>query len=109
MKMKRNVLILALLISAVGAMAQSEPSDSTKLLLDRHFSRNWFVSVGGGAQMYFGDYDKQMSFGDRLTPALDIAVGKWFTPDIGLRLMYSGLEYKGLTPSPRQPLYRYPL
>ena len=95
--MRRKILTLALLMSAIGAMAQSEPADSTKLVLDRNFGRNWFVSVGGGAQMYFGDYDKQMDLTDRLTPALDIAVGKWFTPDIGLRLMYSGLEYKGLT------------
>jgi len=97
MKMRRNVFTLALLLSASGAMAQSQPSDSTKLLLDRNFGRNWFVSVGGGAQMYFGDYDKQMNLTDRLTPALDIAFGKWFTPDIGLRLMYSGPEYKGVT------------
>jgi outer membrane protein OmpA-like peptidoglycan-associated protein len=95
--MKRKLLSIALLLSATGAMAQAESADTTKLLLDRHFSSNWFVSVGGGAQMYFGDYDKQMSFGDRLTPALDIAVGKWLTPDVGVRLMYSGMEYKGLT------------
>jgi len=95
--MKRKLFSLALLMSAVGAMAQSESADSTKLVLNRNFGRNWFVSVGGGAQMYFGDYNKQMDFADRLSPALDIAVGKWFTPDIGLRLMYSGLEYKGLT------------
>ena len=97
MKIKRNLLIPLLLLSASGMMAQSQPSDSTKLLLDHHFDRNWFVSIGGGAQMYFGDYDPKMSFGDRLSPALDIAIGKWFTPDIGLRLMYSGMEYKGLT------------
>jgi outer membrane protein OmpA-like peptidoglycan-associated protein len=95
--MKKNILTLALLMSSIGATAHPEPADSTKLVLDRHLGRNWFVGVGGGAQMYFGDYDKQMDFGDRLTPALDIAVGKWFTPDVGLRLMYSGLEYKGVT------------
>jgi len=104
--MKKNLLSLALLLSAAGAMAQSAPADTTKLLLDRHLSSNWFVSIGGGAQMYFGDYDKQMTLTDRLTPALDIAVGKWFTPDIGLRLMYSGLEYKGVTPSAIGSLYK---
>lgn len=62
-----------------------------------HFWDNWFVSVGGGAQIYFGDHDKQCGFGDRLAPALDIAVGKWFTPGIGVRLMYSGLQVKGAT------------
>lgn len=95
--MKRKVFILALLLPAIGAMSQSKSSDSTKLVLNRELGRNWFVSVGGGAQMYFGDYNKQMDFTDRITPALDIAVGKWLTPDVGIRLMYSGLEYKGLT------------
>lgn len=94
---KINVLILALLASSAGAMAQTESTESTDLLQEKNLGSNWFVSVGGGAQMYFGDYDPKMSFGDRLTPALDIAVGKWFTPAIGARLMYSGMEYKGLT------------
>ena len=31
----------------------------------------------------------------RLAPALDIAVGKWFTPGIGLRVAYNGLQAKG--------------
>ena len=61
------------------------------------FWNNWFVSVGGGAQIYFGDHDKQMDFTDRLSPNLDVAIGKWFTPGIGLRVMYSGLSIKGAT------------
>ena len=47
--------------------------------------------------MYFGDHDKQADFGDRLSPAIDVAVGKWFTPVVGARLMYSGLSAKGAT------------
>lgn len=61
------------------------------------FKSNWFVSAGAGAQVFFGDHDKQRSFGQRISPALDIAVGKWITPAIGLRLMYSGLSAKGAT------------
>lgn len=38
-----------------------------------------------------------MKFGDRLSPALDIGFGKWFTPGIGVRFMYSGLTIKGAT------------
>ena len=38
-----------------------------------------------------------MKFGDRLSPALDIGFGKWFTPGIGIRFMYSGLTIKGAT------------
>lgn len=71
--------------------------DKYKVETNRFWS-NWFISAGGGAQIYFGDHDKQVSFGKRLAPALDIAVGKWFTPGIGMRLMYSGLQQKGATP-----------
>lgn len=61
------------------------------------FWNNCFVSVGAGPQVYFGDHDRQRKFGERISPALDIAVGKWFTPVIGVRLMYSGLFAKGAT------------
>ena len=40
----------------------------------------------------------------RLAPALDIAVGKWFTPGIGLRVAYNGLQAKGATPYANGPL-----
>lgn len=62
-----------------------------------HFFDNWFVSGGFGGQVLFGNHDKQVKFFNRIAPALDIAVGKWFTPGIGVRLMYSGLSIKGAT------------
>lgn len=61
------------------------------------FWDNWFISIGAGGQVYFGDHDKQVSFGERISPALDIAVGKWFSPEIGVRLMYNALSAKGAT------------
>lgn len=61
------------------------------------FGGNWFLSVGGGVQMYLGDYDNKMNLEQRTSPALDVAVGKWFTPGMGIRLMYSGLYVKGAT------------
>lgn len=59
------------------------------------FWSNWFLSIGAGAQTFFGDHDKQLKWGDRITPAFDIAVGKWYTPVIGIRGMVSGLSVKG--------------
>ena len=102
----RKVLVTAvlLLLTGSGVYAQNESSTTTiventdkyKVETNRFWS-NWFISVGGGAQMYFGDHNKQMSLGERLSPALDVAVGKWFTPGIGVRAMYSGLSIKGAT------------
>ncbi len=71
-------------------------NDKYKVETNRFWS-NWFGAIGGGVNIYYGDHDKQMKFGKRLAPALDIAVGKWFTPGIGIRLMYSGLSVNGAT------------
>lgn len=108
--MKTKFLLTAVCLIAVGsAFAQATVTEDTVYAADKYkvetnrFWDNWFVSVGGGAQIYFGDHDKQCKFGDRLAPALDVAVGKWFTPGIGMRLMYSGLKAKGATKHPGDP------
>lgn len=61
------------------------------------FWSNWFFSIGGGASATLGDNDEAGSFGKRISPTLNIAVGKWFTPGLGLRLQYSGLQARGYT------------
>lgn len=50
------------------------------------FGSNWFVGVGGGIGLSVdGGYKT------RVAPALDIQVGKWFTPSVGARIGYQGL------------------
>lgn len=102
---KKIYAILLMLSVAGGAAAQTDTSatevveysaDKYKVETN-HFWDNWFLSAGAGAQVYFGDHDKQVKFGNRLAPAFDVAVGKWFTPGIGVRLVYSGIQVKGAT------------
>lgn len=101
---KFYVAALALTATVVPAAAQPSTSEeqveysTNKYKVETNtFWNNWFVSVGGGAQVYFGDHDKQVDLGDRLGGALDVAIGKWFTPGVGVRVMYSGLKIKGAT------------
>lgn len=61
------------------------------------FWSNWFFSVGGGAQVLFGNNDHIGKFRDRIAPTLNVSVGKWVTPGFGLRMQYSGLQSKGFT------------
>lgn len=89
--------ILPLSAQTTGSEERVEYSTHKYKVETNTFWHNWFVTVGGGVQVYFGDHDGQCDFGDRLAPALDVAVGKWFTPGIGVRLMYSGLKVKGAT------------
>lgn len=101
--MKRQILFLALTMTSLsGAIAQAETSESSKSknpyeVKTNKFWNNWFISAGGGVQLFHGSDNNKANRGDRLTPALDIAVGKWFTPGIGVRLAYSGLQLKGAT------------
>ncbi len=98
MKKLTTCLVAALSVinlSTLNAQTVSESENRFKTETNRFFD-NWFISAGGGAQVYFGDNDSKADFGKRIAPTLDIAVGKWFTPGLGLRLEYSGLQAKGL-------------
>jgi len=84
-------------------VAMEETSVETITSIKPDFKSNWFISVAGGAQVFFGDHDRQAKFGDRLAPAFDVAVGKWFSPVIGTRIMWSGLSAKGATQTWNKP------
>lgn len=98
-----TVVLCSLALSSTFAQTTVVVKDTVEYSSDRYkvetnrFWNNWFVSIGAGGQVYFGDHDKQCTFGDRIAPALDVAVGKWFTPVIGVRLAYSGLQQRGAT------------
>lgn len=66
-------------------------------VLTNPFWDNWFFSVGGGAQVLFGNGDHVGKFKDRIAPTLNVSVGKWVTPGLGVRMQYSGLQAKGFT------------
>lgn len=108
--MKKTLFAALALAAASPALAQSEQTtqngdftetveytDDKYKVETNHFWDNWFITLGVGPQMMFGDHDKQIGFGKRISPSLDIAVGKWFTPGIGVRLMYNGLSMRGAT------------
>lgn len=103
--MNKKIFLTALCAVAISpAFAQTSnveekveySTDKYKVETNR-FWNNWFISLGAGGQVYFGDHDKQIDLKKRIAPALDVAVGKWFTPGIGIRFMYSGLKSKGAT------------
>lgn len=75
------------------------PVNKYKVETNRFFD-NWFFSVGGGAQVLFGDQSDLGKFKKRIAPALQVSVGKWFTPGLGLRLQYSGLQSKSFSAEP---------
>lgn len=88
--------MIMLVVSAMPALAQDDGlmEAQTKrgpYLTNRLFD-NIFIGVAGGINVYQGESD---SYGNHVAPALDVFVGKWITPCVGLRLQYSGLKANG--------------
>ena len=102
--MKKGLLCVLLAAVSVCLPAQEKEKAAKSYSVETNrFGANWFISGGVGAQMYFGDNDGEASLGKRIAPAVDIAVGKWFTPGIGLRVVYNGLQAKGASLTKNAP------
>lgn len=59
-----------------------------------NWGRNWFIEAKGGASAFLGTPIGCGDVFDRVTPLLQIGVGKWFTPAIGGRIEFQGLSFK---------------
>ena len=82
-------MLLALAGVSSAAMAQQKPvvveqvdiiqvQDKYQVITNPFWS-NWFFSIGGGASVMYGDNDQQLGdFGKRISPTMNISVGKWF-------------------------------
>ena len=97
--MKKLMLVLAIAGLSTEAMAQETTEIPTKKysVATNKFGANWFVSIGGD---YIANYSSQEGNLDlsnnpfksfRRSWGGDIAVGKWFTPGLGLRLKAQGI------------------
>ena len=82
-----TAIAAALLLSAsFSASAQ----DANKDLLIGSEGSNWFIGVGGGVNI---TYDEKVFSG--VSPAIELNIGKWFTPAIGFRAGYHGIQGLG--------------
>lgn len=64
------------------------------VLLPASRTGNWFVSISGGATVFLGTPLGCEDLFGRVKPSYSLAVGKWFTPLVGARVNYSGLQFK---------------
>lgn len=107
--MKTTVLLMAASLLAAPAFSQEPAEEQGYVMqeemfqqleptyLDNVFSANvwdsnWFLSVKGGMSAFVGKPVGHGDLFDRKKPLLNISVGKWFTPHVGGRLAYQGLQ-----------------
>lgn len=94
-------MVLALIATGATAQENGNRDEQNRIVRGPYetnrFFDNIFLGIGGGVNIYHGENDSYGSFGKRLAPALDLNVGKWFTPSVGARIGYSGINAKGWT------------
>lgn len=92
-------LVATLSLTTLAQNKETENASNEKTswsgFVTNRFWDNWFISVGAGGQIYFGEYDSKTDFGKRLTPAFDLSVGKWFMPTLGARAQVGGFTLRG--------------
>ena len=91
--MKKVISILAIALMTISAFAQESNRDEDGNIVKGPYvtnaaGDNWFISIGGGANFTMARETK-FSFGG---PAININIAKWFTPDVGARLGYTGFD-----------------
>jgi len=99
---KITLLACAFALSGMSLMAQQAQEvqyveDPTQGYLINPFKSNWFITAQGGVNAYFSHHDAVRDFQDRLAPAVNIYVGKWFTPVFGARIGVDWMWLKGMT------------
>jgi outer membrane protein OmpA-like peptidoglycan-associated protein len=97
--MKTKVLLFAFLCGVVMSISAQEyqpqvgfsTENGSKVNFKKNkASDNWFISLGGGASMLFGDQNSDADFGDRINWAGGLSVGKWYNPYTAVRLQVNG-------------------
>ena len=115
--MKKKIVIMSMLCLALTASASGqsnevdssymEPVITSDVMLQslqptylRNVSegsgwdRNWFLEVKGGTSAFLGSPVGCGDLFDRLTPAVQVGIGKWFTPAVGGRIEFQGCQFK---------------
>ena len=80
-------------LSADEMLRPLKPSYMKGALVTSPWTDNWFVQVAGGTTVFLG---KPLGCNDlfgRMKPAFSVSLGKWFTPSVGGRLNYGGMQF----------------
>ena len=95
----KNSLVEDSLIHREASVSESmlrplEPTYLKDVTFASNWKDNWFIGVSGGTSVFAGTPLGCEDLFGRMKPMLHLQVGKWFTPAIGTRISFRGLELK---------------
>ena len=110
--MKKFLLALAVVGLSTTAVAQQTEIPTHKYsVATNSFWANWYVSAGADFTAAYTSQEnccnKNPFSVDRGTFGFDVAVGKWFTPGIGLRTKFNGIWAKQVNTRDDHHSYNY--
>lgn len=80
--------------NSIEMLRPMQPSYLDGVVVPMRGSGNWFVSLSGGTTAFLGTPLGCEDLFGRLKPSYGIGLGKWFTPSVGVRINYSGFQFK---------------
>ncbi len=95
--MKKLLMTLAVAGMSLGAFAQDADPVQKYSVATNSFWSNWFIQVGGEWNAWYSNQEHGSNLATspfkkfRSNPGAAIAVGKWFTPGLGLRTKLQGI------------------
>ena len=95
--MRKILMVLALTSLSVAGFAQDEVPTKKYSVATNSFWSNWFLQVGADWNAWYSGQEhgadlKRNPFKDfRSNPGVAVAIGKWFTPGLGLRIKAQGI------------------
>lgn len=104
--MKKLLIVLAFASVSLCSMAQDADPVQKYSVSTNSFWSNWFIQVGGewnawySGQEHGSGLSKSPVKGFRSNPGVALAIGKWFTPGLGLRTKLQGIWGKQVNPNP---------
>ena len=104
--MKKLLIVLAFASVSMASMAQDDPTLKYSVATNSFWS-NWFIQVGYNYNVFYSneehnsaiDNDKSALKSFRNSHGAAIAIGKWFTPGLGLRTKLLGIWGKTVDPA----------
>lgn len=93
---------LALATCSMTGFAQEDLPEQKYSVATNSFFSNWFVQVGADWNAFYSNEEHGLGLSHspfkkfRANPGASIALGKWFTPGIGLRTKFQGIWGKAV-------------
>lgn len=104
--MKKLLIVLAFASVSLCTFAQDTDPTLKHSVATNSFWSNWFIQVGGEWNAWYSGQEHGSGLshsplkGFRSNPGVAVAVGKWFTPGIGLRTKVQGIWGKQVNHTP---------